>query len=104
MLLGREAAGVDQQSRVVVVAEPFAPRPAGAARMEALRVDAERLAQRGCDTPVEQVPPHAFARREHAVEAPVEPAGVRARGASGRARGATPGGEPGHLLEVRMAV
>ncbi len=104
MLLGREAAGVDEHARIGGEAELGAP--AGRRRalgMERRGVDAERLQRDALHAPVEQVAAHAAARREHEVEAAIDMARVATRRRRGEAAEARAGGEPGHRLEVGVA-
>jgi hypothetical protein len=73
VLLGREAAGVDEHLGVGGEAEPVAPlRSMRRARMEGARVDAERLPGDALDAPFAEMVAHAAARREHEVEAAIE--------------------------------
>ena len=102
MLLGGEAAGVDEHARVLVEAERGAPARVRAAGMEGRGVDAERLQGDPRDAPVEQVIAHAAARREHQVEAGVQVAQVAPRQPCEAAAEPGAAGEPGHRLEVGM--
>jgi hypothetical protein len=104
VLLGREAAGVDEHACVGGQAELGAPTGRrGAPGMEQRGVDAERLQGDALHAPVEQMAAHAAARREHEVEAAIDVPGIAARGRRGEAAEAGSGGEPGHRLEVGVA-
>jgi hypothetical protein len=103
MLLGREAAGVDEHPGVGGEAEPGAPSGVGTIRMERGGVDAERLQRDPLDAPLAEMATQARARREHEVEAAIEVLRVAARRARGDAAEGAARGEARHRLEVGVA-